>query len=49
VDPPKKQKQKRLDSDWSNWITKHADWEIEKQAGYDPRVSAAANNRQKSL
>ncbi len=49
VDPPKKQKQKRLDSDWSNWITKHADWEIEKQAGYDPRVSASANNRQKSL
>ena len=46
-DPPKKQQHKDLESDWFDWITKHADWETEKEAGYQPRVTT--NSRQKSL
>ena len=47
ADPPRKQEHKELEKDWSDWITKHADWETEKKAGYEPRVSA--NSRQKAL
>ena len=47
ADPPMKQEHKELESDWSDWITKHADWKTEKEAGYEPRVSS--NSRQKSL
>lgn len=44
-DPPKKQSSKELESDWSDWITKNADWETEKQVGYEPRVSTSSRSK----
>jgi len=46
-DPPMKQEGKELENDWSDWITKHTDWEAEKMVGYQPRVET--NSRQKGL
>ena len=46
-DPPKNHEVEKLESDWIDWITKHADWETEKMVGYEPRVTT--NSRQKVL
>ena len=43
-DPAMRQRSKQLKSDWEDWITKHANWEAEKEIGYEPRV--ATNSKQ---
>ena len=36
-DPPKRQKLKQLNPEWTAWISEHADWEAEASVGYSKR------------
>jgi hypothetical protein len=36
-DPPMRQEMKQLDRKWTEWITEHADWDVEALVGYKPR------------
>ena len=38
-DPPKRQKSKQLDPEWTAWISEHADWKAEASIGYSKRES----------
>jgi hypothetical protein len=40
ADPPKRQPSKKLDDEWTKWISEHADWETEAKVGYQRRPGA---------